>query len=81
VTVAVEFLGVVIEIDAEEDVDDREDVFEVMVVTFADVEAPDVFDVFDARIVNGSVVTCAKPPNWKIFGLVQQVVLGFVSQQ
>jgi hypothetical protein len=42
VTVAVEFLGVVIEIDAEEDVDDREDVFEVMVVTFADVEAPDV---------------------------------------
>ena len=56
--VAVELPDVIVEINEDEDVDDRDDAFEV-VVAFADVEDPDFFDVEATRLVNGIVLTCA----------------------
>jgi hypothetical protein len=60
VVVAVELPDVIVEIneDEDEDADDRDDAFEV-VVAFADVEDPDFFDVEATRLVNGIVLTCA----------------------
>jgi hypothetical protein len=80
-TVAVEFIEVVIEADAEKDVDERGEDVEVVVVNFVDVELPDFWDVEAARVVNGSVLTCAASPNWKRFCPKQQAAPGVVSQQ
>jgi hypothetical protein len=76
-TIGVEFLKVVEETDEDEDEDgdddEPDDVFEALLVVLVDVER--------ARVVNGTVLTCANSPKWKIFFPEQQVVPRVVSQQ